>query len=176
MSSSVAKLSVFVCGRQVCIKIAGRANFSSSIDFKTLVNELVDKGFTYFVLDLSECMLMDSTFLGVLAGFGLRMVVVSREGNGGSRSIELRNPNSRIAELLENLGVAHLFKIVNSSDSPNGDLTPTSPCAEPTRVEVTKTCLEAHETLMNISAANIPKFKDVAQFLAEDLKKSKVTS
>ena len=56
-----------------CIRIAGRANFTSSIDFKTLVNELLQKRFTYFVLDLRECTLMDSTFLGVLAGFGLRV-------------------------------------------------------------------------------------------------------
>lgn len=34
-----------------------------------------------------------------------------------------------------------------------------------------RTSLEAHQTLMKINPANIPKFKDVAEFLAEDLKK-----
>ncbi|MDB6032217.1 MAG: Anti-sigma-factor antagonist, partial [Verrucomicrobiales bacterium] len=37
--------------------------------------------------------------------------------------------------------------------------------------EISRTCLEAHKTLMEINPANISKFKDVTQFLAEDLKK-----
>ena len=41
----------------------------------------------------------------------------------------------------------------------------------PTKEEVTRNCLEAHRTLMNINPANIPKFKEVAQFMADDLKK-----
>jgi hypothetical protein len=38
--------------------------------------------------------------------------------------------------------------------------------------EISRTCLEAHQTLMRINPDNIAKFKDVAQFLAEDLKKT----
>ena len=41
----------------------------------------------------------------------------------------------------------------------------------PDREEVQRTCLEAHETLMEINPNNVPRFKDVARFLAEDLKK-----
>ena len=37
---------------------------------------------------------------------------------------------------------------------------------------MTRTCIEAHQTLMDISPANVAKFKDVTQFLAEGLKKS----
>jgi hypothetical protein len=39
--------------------------------------------------------------------------------------------------------------------------------------DLSKTCLEAHQTLMAVNPDNIPKFKEVTQFLAEDLKKSK---
>ena len=73
MNTAPAKMWVFVGERFACIKISGRANFTSSIDFKTVVQELRQKGCNYFVLDLSECALMDSTFLGVLAGFGLKL-------------------------------------------------------------------------------------------------------
>ena len=38
---------------------------------------------------------------------------------------------------------------------------------------MSRTCLDAHQTLMEINPANIPKFKDVAQFLADDLKNLK---
>ena len=155
-----------------CIRIIGRANFTSSVDFKTLVDELRQKGCNCFVLDLSECVLMDSTFLGVLAGFGLKL----SSGNGGQvrHGIELFNPSPRITELLETLGVLHLFKITQ------GTFTPAAPTEaraahtrSPSKAEVTRTCLEAHQTLMDISPANAARFKDVTQFLAEGLKKAK---
>src|SRR5215470_9306396 len=103
MSPPAAKMLVLVGEKFACVKIIGRANFTSSIDFKTLLNELRQKGYNYFVLDLSQCALMDSTFLGVLAGFGLKMGPAS--SGGETRGIELLNPNARITELLENLGV-----------------------------------------------------------------------
>ena len=90
-----------------CLKIAGRANFSFSPDFKTLLTELNQKGYNRFVIDLSECMLMDSTFLGVLAGFGIKL---NQAGAPDQRGIELLNANARVTELLENLGALHLFK------------------------------------------------------------------
>jgi anti-anti-sigma regulatory factor len=172
MSTSSAKMSVLVGEQFACIRITGRANFSSSIDFKTLVNELSLRGFSYFVLDLSECLLMDSTFLGVLAGFGLKM---SRARKSECDSpIELLNPNARITELLENLGVLHLFKLsagplpaLNHTDT----LTPAP--ARPSKEEITRACLEAHETLMAMNPENAAKFKEVAAFLAEDLRKLK---
>src|SRR3954467_10434036 len=119
MITPSAKLLVFASGQLACVKIIGRANFTSSIDFKTLANELLQKGFTCFILDLTECLLMDSTFLGVLAGFGLKIDAAKAAANGDSpangKGIELLNPNARIAELLENLGVIHLFKVVNGT-------------------------------------------------------------
>ena len=96
------KLLVFVSGHLACVKIVGRANFTSSIDFKTLVNELMEQKFTCFLLDLSDCVLMDSTFLGV---FG-RVRAEDDGFSGGGRaekrefSIELLNPNPRaVAEV-----------------------------------------------------------------------------
>ncbi len=78
MSTPSAKMLVMVCEQFACIRIIGRANFNSSVDFKALFNELSQKGCNCIVLDLSECVLMDSTFLGVLAGFGLKLSA----GNG----------------------------------------------------------------------------------------------
>ena len=153
------------------IRIEGRANFNSSVDFKALINGLADKGYKRFVLDLTECILMDSTFLGVLSGLGLKFSNAPRNGSPGG-VIELLNPNERIADLLENLGVQRLFKIVCGPELSTNRLervgqTP----ASQDRKELNRTCLEAHETLMKINPENVAKFKDVAQFLAEDLKK-----
>jgi len=155
-----------------CVRIVGRANFSSSIDFKTLIQELNKKGCSYFILDLSECTLMDSTFLGVLAGFGLQSA--SPRVEGPKATLELLNPNERISELLESLGVLSLFKVTQGNPQPQqpGEAVPiTTAC--PTKEDVRRACLEAHETLMQINPQNASKFKEVAAFLAEDLKKTR---
>ena len=169
MNTPSASMLVFVGEGFACIRIIGRANFNSSIDFKRLVNELLGKGLSYFVLDLSECVLMDSTFLGVLAGFGLKL----NPGQKPDSPIELLNPNTRIAELLENLGVLHLFQVAQDAGAvPNGcPETKVQPCTEHNREEVAKACLEAHKTLMEVNPENVQRFKDVTQFLAEDLQK-----
>jgi hypothetical protein len=115
---------------------------------------------------------MDSTFLGVLAGFGLKLNLPQTDKI--DRTIQLYNPNARISELLENLGVLHLFKVTEGSvKTPDGaapsDVKPTNASRE----EVTRTCLEAHKVLMAINPDNVGRFKDVTAFLADDLKKMK---
>ena len=155
-----------------CVKIVGRANFNSSVDFRTLINELRSKGCNYFIVELSECALMDSTFLGVLTGFGLRLNPTQQPNHNGA--IELRNANARITDLLENLGVLHLFRLTTGSVEPGlNDEAQPAPCYNADKAEVTEACLEAHRTLMDVNPANVAKFKDVTQFLAEDLKRMK---
>jgi hypothetical protein len=111
---------------------------------------------------------MDSTFLGVLSGFGMKL---NPNGASVEHGVELHNASTRVGELLENLGAAHLFHSTNGPLQLPADLTPCTP--EPknhTHEEITRTSLEAHETLMAMNPENVARFKDVAQFLAEDLK------
>lgn len=165
---AAANLSVLVGKNFACIKIAGRANFASSPDFKTLLDELARKSYTHFVIDLSDCVLMDSTFLGVLAGFGIKL---NPKGAPAERGIELLNASPRVAELLENLGALHLFKMTAAALQLPADVKTCTPeSINPSHEEITRTSLEAHQTLMAMSAENVARFKDVAQFLAEDLK------
>jgi anti-anti-sigma factor len=172
MITPPAKLLIWVGEQSACIRIAGRANFLSSVDFQAVVKELLARGCRCVALDLSQCVLMDSTFLGVLAGLGVKL----NSGNGDQRphGIELFNPSERITELLDTLGVLHLFTTVQDACSPPADSVPTerAPTA-PSKDDVSRICAEAHQTLMDISPANVAKFKDVAQFLAESLKKPK---
>jgi anti-anti-sigma factor len=170
--SQTANLMVAVIDRVVCVKICGKADFTSSLDLKRLINELWQRGYTRFVFELCDCVTMDSTFLGMLSGIGLKFC----DGNLSQGSLlELFNPNPRIAEVLDSLGVAHLFKITRSTDPLTYNFEPIAKAADVTRADVTRNCLEAHQTLMNIKAENVNKFKDVAQFLAEDLKRLETT-
>ena len=166
--SSENLLSVLVGKNFACIKIAGRANFASSLDFKTLLNELAQKGYRHFIIDLGQCVLMDSTFLGVLAGFGMKL---NPQGATAEHGIELHNATQRVSELLENLGAAHLFKMTSGELQLSADLQANTPeSIHATHEQITRTSLEAHLTLMAMNPENVARFKDVTQFLAEDLK------
>ena len=111
MNKPSANLMVAVLDRTVCVKIGGRADFTSSLDLKKLIGELWQRGYNHFVFELCDCLTMDSTFLGVLSGIGLKFSEGKSVQVGAP--LELLNPNPRIAETLENLGVADLFAIRN---------------------------------------------------------------
>src|ERR1035437_7835141 len=164
MSMPSARLLVWAGEQCAAIRIIGRANFTSSLDFKTLINELLRRGCSYFVLVWAECVLMDSPFLGVLVGFGVKLS--SGNGDPGRHGIELLNPNVRIPDLLDTMGVLYLFNVTQGPlpvpDQTEGRL---HEPASPSKAEVTRTCIEAHQTLMDISPANAAKFKEVTQFL-----------
>src|SRR5436190_2706465 len=174
MAKAPPVMSVAVVEHTAFVKIPGRANFTSSVDFKTLVTELRAQGVDHYVLDLGECVTMDSTFLGVLAGIALRHVDGKRHDDTEKLHSDLLNPNARIADLLDNLGVMNLFTISHQKTPCTAIFEPLNNNGpEPTREEMSQTCLEAHQLLMKINPDNIPKFKDVTQFLAEDLRKLK---
>ena len=66
---------------------------------------MLERGYRHFVVDLNSCTVMDSTFMGTLAGIALRL----REfGNG---SLLVRNANERNWDLLQNLGLNNLFDV-----------------------------------------------------------------
>jgi anti-sigma B factor antagonist len=164
-----ANISVLVGKSCAFLRITGRANFACSPDFKTVLNELASKGYKHFIVDLTECILMDSTFLGVLCGFGMKLNPKGAAEAG--QGIELFNATARVAELLENLGAAHLFHMKSGAVNLPTDAQACAPeSINPSHEQVTRTCLEAHQTLMAMNPENVARFKDVAQFLAEDLK------
>jgi anti-anti-sigma factor len=172
MNESSAKLMVAVCDQVVCIKINGRGDFNLSLDLRKLIDELRLRGYRRFVFELCDCLMMDSTFLGILSGEGLKSCEASQ---AQGTALELMNPSPRIVEVLENLGVAHLFKITRNPDflTPNYEAQVQT---DKSKVEVTRNCLEAHKTLMDLNPANVNRFKDVAEFLAQDLKRLELSA
>jgi len=158
---------VAVESSQAFLKLCGRASFACSAQFKTLVYGLRDKRCRRFLLDLSECVIMDSTFLGILARFAH---TVSESESDGKVALQLLNPNERIVDLLENLGVGHLFEVRQGDplDPQGGEVI--EPGA-PDKLASTRVALEAHETLMELNPANVKRFKDAALFMAEDLRR-----
>src|ERR1700685_1106217 len=153
------------------IKVVGRGSFQNSGCLKAFYQQLLKEGVSRFVVDLDACTYLDSTFLGILLGLGLKL---KEAGNG---LLHILNANPRNLELLKNLGLDRLIHIQGNHAnrmSPSrlngvkGQLEE-MPCPVPTREEAAPTILEAHENLMEFDPRNIPKFKDVVEFLREDL-------
>jgi len=169
MSAILGKLLIWTGDHVACVRIVGRANFLLSVDFRKLLRHLRAAGHARILLDLSECQVMDSTFLGVLAFEANDMA--SKSGGTAGICIELLNARPAVREIIEELGIARLFHFVER------DLTAeqfrAAPSAGPASVEeCARTSLEVHELLMALHPANVAKFKEVARFLATELKQS----
>ena len=169
-----ATLSVLVGKNFACLRVAGRANCKCGPQFHELLVGLEQKDYHHFIIDLSECVLMDSTFLGVLSGFGIKLNAADAIPGSG---IVLHNASERISELLETIGALDLFQLTQGVLQLPGE-TEVIPAAnvEPTREQLTQTSLEAHETLMALNPENVNRFKDVVKFLSEDLQNIKNAS
>ena len=103
--NSPTSILVGVTNRGVHVKVEGKGSFQSSPALKEFSKRMLERGFRNFVVDLLACPVMDSTFMGTLAGIALRL----REfGNG---SLLVRNANERNTDLLRNLGLNNLFDV-----------------------------------------------------------------
>jgi len=158
---------VAVCEDVAHIRVTGRADFAVATRFKTAFEALRHRGFHLFAIDLGDCLQMDSTFLGTLAG--ATMNLGCRVGGTTRPPIELFRPNKRLQKLLSDLGVDSLFSISTESDKAVDY--EAAPPVRPTPTAMARTSLEAHEALMSISPKNRSRFKDVVSFLRDDLSK-----
>ena len=150
------------------VKVVGRGSFQNSGCLKTFYQQLLKDHVNRFVIDLDQCTYLDSTFLGILLGLGLKLKAA---GNG---ALNVLNASPRNIELLKNLGLDRLIDIDAKKIDLNGVATNEKSlealeCSPQTKAEAGPTILEAHEALMNFDPRNVPKFKDVVEFLREDL-------
>ena len=167
MSSPTAQLFVAIEDGVVYVRVVGRATFVAGVDFKSLLEQIIQQGHRRIAVDLRECPLMDSTFIGLLTAFGMQLPP------GANVGISLHNVNERVAGLLGSLGVSHLFLCAGDAGAIPADLALSAAgTGAATQVELQRTCLQAHEKLMEANLENVARFKDVTRFLAEDLKKA----
>jgi len=195
----MSKILVARSGDLGFVKVVGRGSFQNSGCLKAFYLQLLKEGVSRFIIDLGACTYLDSTFLGILLGLGLKL----RETGKGL--LHVLNASTRNLELLRNLGLDRLIQVSGGNlpgegfgpgpgEGPSGKTGPLSPpdgngkgsgalgingfkeesleemaCPVPSRAEAAPTILEAHEALMKFDPRNVPKFKDVVEFLREDL-------
>jgi anti-anti-sigma factor len=155
--------------RTVCVRVEGRGSFLNSTGLKEFAREMTNRGYRDFVLDLKECPVMDSTFMGTMAGIALRLREI---GQGELRVINL---NERNRDLLANLGLDQLFSMEEPGSQPVATPEVTVAAQQPIetqasdKTEQAQTMIEAHEACIEANPANAAKFKDVLEYLKQDL-------
>ena len=117
-----------------------------------------------FVVDLADCPVMDSTFMGTLAGLALRL----RESENGS--LLVCNVNERNADLLRNLGLNNLFTVESKADAADQAESTLSSDGSLSRLDHAACMIEAHEALVDADPENFARFKDVLEYLKQDLR------
>lgn len=151
-------MQVGLAGRTVWIRVSGRGTFQNSAGLKEFAAEMTRRGHRDFVVDLADCEMMDSTFLGTLAGIALRM--------GTEGTLTVARPNARNRDVLQNLGLDRIFAVSDIAPEPfPGAMQSAEPASpQPARRE---TIVEAHENLAAANPENAVRFKDVLEFLRQ---------
>ncbi len=147
------------------LRITGRGTFTNSHQIKKYLQEKIESGCPEIIIDLKDCLGMDSTFMGILTGLSIKMKDLGRN------PIILINATAHNIRLLETLGL-NRFLDIKDQFSPSDSLkweTLVSQALD--KFNVTKHMLEAHKELMDIGGLASKQFKSVHQLLQEDLER-----
>jgi anti-sigma B factor antagonist len=162
-----SSIQVGVRGPTVWVKVEGRGSFLNSGNLKEFAREMLDRGYREFVVDLADCAMMDSTFMGTMASVALRLKELGRG------HLHIVHCGNRSQQLLSGLGLDQIFDIHNDGASAPecealGEATKEQ-SPDSRKMEQAETMLEAHEALCEAAPENIFRFKDVLDFLRQDL-------
>jgi anti-sigma B factor antagonist len=164
-----SSIQVGVNGSSVWVRVAGRGSFLNSGSLKEFAREMVNRGFREFVFDLQDCAMMDSTFMGTMAGMALRLKEL------GQGRLHVIHCGERSRDLLSGLGLDQIFDIrANGTAAPECEALTQANGAAPeastdAKREQASTMLEAHEALCEAAPENLTRFKDVLEYLKHDL-------
>jgi anti-sigma B factor antagonist len=170
MGEQAEGISVGCRSNRVHARLVGRGTFQNSQPLRQFAMEKIDQGQEEFIIDLGACQAMDSTFLGMLAGIGLRL-----RQRGPTASIHIVNMNARNLNLLQTLGLDGLFLINGDAPAsladadyyqlPGTDITQLKQPLD--RGETADLMIESHDNLVRVNPRNTPRFKELARFLRE---------
>lgn len=158
-------LQAAIADRKVFIQVAGRGSFKTAAPMKQYIAEVCeDQSIEVVVIDLKQCIGMDSTFMGVLAGLSSRLTT-------RGQSLELINLSDKNTQLLATLGVDRVLSLYSNTHGhtvPNQD-SEQVPTGQESQKQMAETMLTAHEKLVQICEDNQPKFERVIELLKKDV-------
>ncbi len=162
--SAVPSILVGTEKQRVWVRVEGKGSFLNSGGLKEFAREMTDRGYRDFAVDLRNCPVMDSTFMGTLAGIALRL------NDLGEGELQVVNLNERNRDLLANLGLDQLFRMESGEGVGGSAASEALPVGVEDKQARARTMLEAHEACVEANPENAAKFKDVLEYLKEDLR------
>lgn len=153
----------------VCIRVQGKGSFQNSTGIKEFAAAMILRGHRDFVVDLESCPVMDSTFMGTLAGVAQRLL---RLGQGG---LHIIHANERNTDLLVGLGLDQIVSMEGKDGAVAAEFRMETqeqlPAAPSDKRSTTETMIAAHQALVDADPDNLCKFKDVLDYLKQDLRR-----
>lgn len=159
----------------VCIRVLGKGSFQNSAGVKQFAMAMIQRGHREFVVDLAECSVMDSTFMGTLTGVALKLRGL------GSGHLHVVHANERNSDLLRGLGLDQILDLADDESADpdafddtlaHSDQAPVHAASEDgsdSRRQTAETMLAAHQALIDADPENLSRFKDVLDYLKQDL-------
>ena len=149
------------------MKVEGKGSFLNSGNLRDFTREMVNRGYREFVVDLEGCAMMDSTFMGTMAGVALRLKEL------GQGHLHVVHCGERSRNLLNGLGLDQIFSIHS-----NGVVAPeceqleheAAESPEKKKQQTSQQMLDAHQALCDAVPQNVARFKDVLEYLKQDLR------
>ena len=162
----VDKVEVGIQDKIAYVRVCGRATFKVGPSLKEFGTLAIEQGCSRILVEMKECVGMDSTFMGILAGLSTLL----KKSNG---EVVLSHLSDKNLFLLKMLGLLHLVRI--DSDQADASCQERAHLCLPTSTDkrmMTQNMVNAHEALIDVSPDNIVKFKDVLAYLKEDLRRT----
>ena len=156
----------------VWIRVEGKGSFQNSPELKEFALHMIKRGTTRFVIDLENCPVMDSTFMGTLVG------IVRNQNPAPESSLEVLNVNARNLQLIQSLGLDQLLTLdTDGSQWPDIRHQVASMIDSENRLEHidlekrtnNEHVLEAHQQLSTANKENVTRFHDVIEFLKKEM-------
>ncbi len=152
-------------GRLLVLKLVGRITYAGSAGFEAFLDRALEDGdFDDVVIDLTETTHIDSTNLGLLARIG-NYTIEHRQ-----RKTTLLSTNGNVNQVLKSMDFDRAFVLIDRPEECAGSFEeiPGGPDSE--RALACR-MVEAHRTLMQLSAENRVRFQSVVEMLEAGLRK-----
>jgi len=157
-------------GDLLWFRILGKATFHNSPKLKKAFRLSLEAGTLGYVVDLADCVIMDSTFMGTLTAMALQL----RKVEGAT--LDIVNASDRNIQLLESLGLDHILdidragsRLLEERERAQGLLKEMKELDsdELSKEQKGQLVLEAHEALSKVVPENKQRFRDVLEFLRD---------
>lgn len=147
----------------VLVGVVGLGNMNNSSTFRAFADRMLAAGFRQFIVDLSDCGGMDSTFMGILFS------ITQPLGGGNPAEVIVVNPGPHHLKLLEAVGLDTILKVKSEATLvPGLSFEILEDTSDP--VVRLQTIREAHENLLRLDRRNEEQFGPFLRALTEELR------